>query len=120
MPELSYSYELYEHHQQLSPTIQQLIKAADLASTKAYAPYSGFAVGCAVLLENEKVITGANVENAAYPAGICAERVALAHAMTNYPNIKILILAISYSSPNTKQTEPIYPCGMCRQFIFEC
>ena len=82
-------------------------------------PYSRFRVGAALLLDNGKVVLGSNQENAAYPSGLCAERVAIFYAGANYPEAKILKMAISATSDLTSNTTPIPPCGSCRQSIAE-
>ena len=89
------------------------------ARGKAYAPYSKFSVGAALLLENNEIVSGNNQENAAYPSGMCAERVAIWKAGSEYPNVKILKLAISASSSITKVDKPVGPCGACRQSLSE-
>ena len=86
---------------------------------KAYAPYSKFMVGTALLLDNGKIVLGSNQENAAYPSGLCAERVAIFQAGSIYPEAKILKMAITASSDTNKTTTPIPPCGACRQSISE-
>lgn len=86
---------------------------------KAYAPYSKFSVGAAVLLKNGTVVTGNNQENAAFPSGLCAERVAIYQAGAQYPDEKITKIAISAASQNKPLTSPIAPCGACRQAIAE-
>ncbi|MEM1002405.1 MAG: cytidine deaminase, partial [Bacteroidota bacterium] len=86
---------------------------------KAYAPYSKFCVGAAIFLENGEVVTGSNQENASYPSGLCAERTALFYAGANYPNQEIKSIAITAASSNETTTEPIPPCGACRQVIAE-
>jgi cytidine deaminase len=85
----------------------------------AYAPYSHFKVGTAILLDNGEIIVGSNQENAAYPSGLCAERVAVFYAGAKYPEAKILKMAISAASDNTTTSAPIPPCGACRQSIAE-
>ncbi|WP_438864848.1 cytidine deaminase [Neptunicella sp.] len=97
----------------LSPTdVSALMAEAEQVIGKAYEPYSHYPVGAAVLLDNGEVISGVNIENAAYPSGICAERVALGNAISQgYKNI----VAVAVYSPKGD----ISPCGMCRQFISE-
>ena len=85
----------------------------------AYAPYSKFRVGAALFLDNGKIILGSNQENAAYPSGLCAERVAVFQAGTLYPDAKILKMAITAASDTNQTTAPIPPCGSCRQSIAE-
>ena len=85
----------------------------------AYAPYSQFKVGCAILLDNNKIVVGSNQENAAYPSGLCAERVAIFQAGAIYPKAKIIKIAITAASENNPTIKPIPPCGACRQSIAE-
>lgn len=103
----------------LESSDQLLIELAVKQGKKAYAPYSKFYVGAAVLLSNGKIITGCNQENASYPLCLCAERVALFSAHTQYPNIPIEKIAIIAINPNNKVEKPISPCGACRQVIRE-
>lgn len=105
---------------ELSNLYQNLLNQAAEAAHKAYAPYSSFFVGAAILLENNEVITGNNQENAAYPSGLCAERVALFYANAHFPQSKVKAIAITAFINNEKQVdEPIPPCGSCRQVILE-
>lgn len=96
-----------------------LMNKAIEARKKAYAPYSKFYVGAALLLENGEVVIGNNQENAAYPSGMCAERVAVWHAGASFPGVKIKKLAISASSTLKTVDQPIGPCGACRQALSE-
>ena len=96
-----------------------LMEKAIEARGKAYAPYSNFKVGCALLLDNGEVILGNNQENAAYPSGMCAERVAIWKAGSEYPNMKVKKIAITASSSNKKVDKPVGPCGACRQTLSE-
>lgn len=96
-----------------------LIKQAELACKTSYAPYSRFTVGAALLLENGKTVIGSNQENAAYPSGMCAERIALFNAATNYPNIKIKKIAITALNEYSPQFIGVTPCGSCRQVMLE-
>lgn len=96
-----------------------LIKEAKSAAKNAYAPYSKFLVGCAVLLENGEIVTGSNQENAAYPSGLCAERVAIFYANSKYPNVPVLKLAVAVFTKSEFVDEPIPPCGSCRQVLVE-
>ena len=79
---------------ELPTPLQKLAEEALKSTTLSYAPFSGFHVGCAVLLDNGEVVVGANQENASYPCGLCAERVALYNASTLHPKAKIVALAI--------------------------
>lgn len=99
--------------------VDVLMKSAIEARTKAYAPYSNFCVGAAILLDNNEVITGNNQENASYPSGLCAERTAIYYAGAQYPNAKILRMALVAGSKINKTNTPIPPCGACRQAIAE-
>jgi len=101
------------------PFTERLIKAAIDASHDAYAIYSGFKVGAAVLLENGEVVTGNNQENAAYPSGLCAERVAIFHANAMHPNQKVMAIAISARQNDETVFTPTPPCGACRQVLLE-
>lgn len=99
--------------------MQQLMGQAVAVRKTSYAPYSRFHVGAALLLDNGKTVLGANQENAAYPSGLCAERVAVFSAGANYPGAKIVRMAITAASEQKEVTEPIPPCGACRQSIAE-
>jgi cytidine deaminase len=107
------------HLSELSAQEQQLVANAKAAFKTAYAPYSGFLVGASVLLENGEVINASNQENAAYPSGLCAERVALFYAGAKYPNIKVNTITVSVLSKNFEVTDVISPCGACRQVMAE-
>lgn len=99
--------------------IQLLMHQAIETRKNAYAPYSKFRVGAAILLDNDKIVLGSNQENAAYPSGLCAERVAIFQAGAIYPNAKIVKLAITAASDTNPTLSPIPPCGACRQSIAE-
>jgi len=103
----------------LPEDVQQLMKKAAKARQKAYAPYSNFNVGAALLLDNGEIITGSNQENASYPSGLCAERTAIYYKGAQFPEAKILKMAIIAGSMNKPTTTPIPPCGACRQAIAE-
>ncbi len=103
----------------LPTDIQDLMEQAIEVRKNAYAPYSKFRVGVAIILDNGKVVLGSNQENAAYPSGLCAERVAIFYAGAVYPNAKILKMAITAASDTNQTTAPIPPCGSCRQSIAE-
>ena len=88
---------------------RELLAAADAAAARAYAPYSGFHVGCVVLARDGRLIEGVNVENAAYPLGVCAERTAFSRAIAEgYAPGDFVVAAITAS-----------PCGGCRQWLHE-
>ena len=97
---------------------QQLITSAKEASMAAYAPYSNFPVGAAVLLENGLIIKGNNQENMAYPSGLCAERVAFFAASSQYPHEKIMAAAVYIEKPGPNDVFAC-PCGSCRQVMYE-
>lgn len=110
---------LFDNISQLSVKDVELMQKAIEARKKAYAPYSKFSVGCAILLDNGKIILGNNQENAAYPSGMCAERVAIWKASSEYPNMKVNKIAITASSSEKKVDKPVGPCGACRQTLSE-
>lgn len=112
-------FEELSTENQLTEQEQQLLKAAAEACSRAYAPYSEYHVGAALLLDNGEVVTGSNQENAAYPSGLCAERVAMFYASSRYPGAKIKILAITAHSGNFIIDQPVTPCGSCRQVMSE-
>lgn len=103
---------------ELSPLDAELLNKAVYAAKNAYAPYSGFHVGVAVMLTNGKIIIGNNQENAAYPSGLCAERVALFSAASQYPDIPVRDLAV-VSMEEGRIRQSISPCGACRQVMLE-
>jgi cytidine deaminase len=90
-------------------TDAELLAAADAIAARAYAPYSNFHVGCAVLCRDGRVVEGVNVENGAYPLGVCAERTALSRAIVEgYRPGDFVAAGITAS-----------PCGGCRQWLAE-
>lgn len=115
----SLKFSVYQSDNELEPVDRDLLQKAFEAKKKAYAPYSNFSVGASLLLENGNVVQGNNQENAAYPSGICAERVAIWNAASKFPNIKIQKIFICASSKNRTVDEPVAPCGACRQTILE-
>lgn len=116
---ISTTYQVYDHIEEMVLEDIQLMQKAAEARDQAYAPYSQFMVGAAVLLENGEVVVGSNQENAAYPSGLCAERNAIYQAGAIYPNVKILAIAITVKSARKKVIVPAAPCGACRQAIAE-
>lgn len=94
--------------------LDDLLKKAGEISKHAYAPYSKFNVGCAVLLDDGNIVLGVNIENASYPVSICAERTALANIVVRGAQHRIKALAVV-----TDASPPGTPCGMCRQFLSE-
>jgi cytidine deaminase len=117
--EIKTQITVFDDIQELSDVAKNLMNVAIEAKKNAYAPYSKFKVGAALLLENGTIVTGNNQENAAYPSGMCAERVAIWKASSEFPNEKILKLAISASSSSQILNEPVAPCGGCRQTLSE-
>ncbi len=116
---ISFDLMVYGSVQELEEHDRELMKEAVKARKKAYSPYSKFNVGAAVLLENGEIVTGNNQENASYPSGLCAERVAIFYASAKYPGIAINTIAISATSENFVVDKPAAPCGNCRQSISE-
>jgi len=109
----------FENFDELPVNDQNLLLEARRITGQAYAPYSGFHVGAAVLLENGLIVTGNNQENSAYPSGLCAERVALFYANANYPDSGVKTIAISAAKNDVLVNEPVKPCGSCRQALAE-
>ncbi|MCK0144567.1 cytidine deaminase [Arenibacter sp. F26102] len=116
---ISFDLMVYGSVKELEQQDQELMKEAVEARKRAYSPYSKFNVGAAVLLENGEIVTGNNQENASYPSGLCAERVAIFYASAKYPGIAIETIAISATSENFVVDKPAAPCGNCRQSISE-
>ncbi|MEN8836002.1 MAG: cytidine deaminase [Polaribacter sp.] len=117
--EIKTTVMLYESIDALEKEDAFLMKKAIEARGKSYAPYSNFHVGAALLLDNGAIVLGNNQENAAYPSGMCAERVAIWKAGSEYPNMNVVKLAITASSVNNPVTKPVGPCGACRQSLLE-
>ena len=111
--------EVFETVSELPKNIQKLMDKAQQARENAYAPYSLFKVGAAVLMASGEITLGNNQENAAYPSGLCAERVAIFHTGALFPNEKISAMAITARSLNQTLAQPIGPCGACRQSMAE-
>lgn len=111
--------DVFDDFSELPNDIKSLMNKAKEARLKAYAPYSNFLVGAAILLDNGEIITGSNQENASYPSGLCAERTAIFYAGSQFPNAKVQTMAIIAGSIHNKTTTPIPPCGACRQSIAE-
>ncbi len=106
--------------EELTGKEQELIDKAIEATHHSYSPYSHFSVGAAALLHNGETVMGCNQENAAFPAGICAERSALFSAGSKYPDEPVIMLAIAARNAEGKLTrQPVSPCGSCRQVIIE-
>ncbi len=101
----------------MNKNYENLFEKAVKASENAYAPYSKFKVGAALLCKDGTVYTGCNVENAAYPLGNCAERTAIFKAVSEGKR-EFEAIAIAGSS-NDDMSQPCYPCGACRQVMAE-
>lgn len=116
---LALEYEDFADYSELPELEQNLVEKAFSISNDAYAPYSNFKVGAAVLLGNGEVVLGSNQENIAYPSGLCAERVALFYTGANYPNETIKLLVIVAKGDLLPFDKILSPCGSCRQVLVE-
>ena len=116
---ISFDITVYDSFEQLSLNDQALMLRAVSARKNAYAPYSKFRVGAAVEMDNSEIVIGSNQENASYPSGLCAERVAIFHAGAKFPGVTVKTIAITATSDNYQVSVPAAPCGNCRQAIFE-
>ncbi|MDE6644024.1 MAG: cytidine deaminase [Muribaculaceae bacterium] len=115
----SFEYKILDYNE-LSDTQKQLVDHARKATYRSYAPYSNFKVGAAILLSNGVIVDGANQENAAFPAGTCAERSACFYAGAEYPDAKFKAIAIAARDASDDFiVNPISPCGVCRQALLE-
>ncbi|OFY62740.1 MAG: cytidine deaminase [Bacteroidetes bacterium RIFCSPLOWO2_02_FULL_36_8] len=117
--EIKIKYKVFNRSDKINTTDELLLKNAENAVKNAYAPYSDFHVGAAVRLKNGKIVTGNNQENAAYSSGLCAERVAVFSAVSQFPTIPISAIAICAAKGKQKPTVPVPPCGACRQVLLE-
>lgn len=117
--ELRFQITVYKNLNELAPKDKALMLQAVSARKNAYAPYSNFRVGAAVSLANAEIVIGSNQENASYPSGLCAERVAIFHAGAKFPNVSVNTVAITAASDNYEVTSPAAPCGNCRQAMYE-
>ena len=113
------SYYVSDSQDDLQPEEISLLETASESAKSSYSPYSRYKVGSAVLLSNGKIVTGSNQENMAFPSGLCAERVALFAAVSNHPGILIKSIAITARSEDFPVTDPVTPCGACRQALIE-
>jgi cytidine deaminase len=112
-------YSELESLSELEVADRELLEKAAEACDSAYAPYSSFQVGAALLLENGEIVCGSNQENAAYPSGLCAERVAMFAASAQYPGVAFKSIAITAKSKKFSINYPVSPCGACRQVMAE-
>lgn len=117
----SFEYTTYNNPDELSSPWKELLYKAREAIDMAWAPYSQFKVGAALLMEDDSVVCGSNQENAAFPAGICAERVALSTASSTNSKQTVVALAIAYRNERGEGNpdQILSPCGICRQSIIE-
>jgi len=115
----SFNYIEYASEAELVNEYRDLLNNARIASISSHAPYSHYHVGAAVQMADGSIITGSNQENMSFPAGICAERVALFAAASKFPEMAIKSIAISAKSDSFPVVEPVPPCGICRQAILE-
>lgn len=107
-------------YDELTPVDRDIVDQARKATERAYAPYSKFSVGAAILLSNGEIVTGANQENAAFPSGTCAERTACYYAHARYPEAKFERVAIAARGTDGHEiAAPVAPCGACRQALLE-
>ncbi len=113
------NFIIADHIEDLDTESKYLVHKAKDAANHAYAPYSKFLVGAAVLLKDGSVITGSNQENAAYPSGMCAERVALYAAAARHPEQQVIKLAVVAKRKAAKEMLPATSCGPCRQVMLE-
>ena len=110
---------VYRDLGELQRSDRELLKASEEALEGAYAPYSEFRVGAALRLEDGTVVVGSNQENASFPSGLCAERVAVFQAGARFPGKIIETIAITVHSSSDMPAKPAAPCGNCRQAIYE-
>lgn len=116
---LSTRIEVYRNESDLSDDDQQLLQRAKEQVAHAYAPYSKFKVGAAIRLADGKILTGSNLENAAYPMCLCAEQTAMGAAASRFPNVPVVSLAVTVENEQLVIDQPAGPCGACRQIISE-
>jgi cytidine deaminase len=112
-------FEIFNDIEELDNESKYLIHKAKEAASFAYAPYSKFHVGAAVILEDGTLVTGSNQENASYPLCVCAERIVLYTAATQHPNKRIMKMAVIAHRKNHKELSPATSCGACRQVMSE-
>ncbi len=115
----TFNYQLFSNWTDLPEQEQRLVDKAYEAMENAYAPYSEFKVGACALMDDGSFILGNNQENAAFPSGICAERVAFFYAGANFPNKKVLTLCIVAKGDLMPASQLLSPCGGCRQVMLE-
>ena len=117
--EVHFTVDVFSSIEELQPADIGLLSTARETTQEAYAPYSKFLVGAVAQLTNGAIVKGTNQENAAYPVGLCAERVLLSSIASQFPGIAIQTIAISYHNLTGESNHPISPCGICRQSLAE-
>ena len=116
---LNIRFEEYTSAEEMEPADRELVAAAIKAQEGSYSPYSHFQVGAALRLEDGTILTGANQENAAFPSGLCAERVVMFAASATHPSLAFDTLAIAGADHGVLCDSPASPCGACRQVMAE-
>ncbi len=117
--DLNIKYTEFDSIHELNEDNKHVLSEAREACLHAYSPYSGFSVGAAVKCDDGRIVRGNNQENAAYPSGLCAERVAIFSAMSQNNKTRIMKLAIAVRTKKGNIQQPVAPCGACRQVIAE-
>lgn len=117
--QLATNVKVFQDRSELPDDLFHLLVKAEEAAHKAYAKYSNFKVGAALLLNNGQIINGNNQENAVYPTGLCAERTAVFYASSQYPEVPISKIAVTAIHSQNPLTKPVPPCGSCRQVLLE-
>jgi cytidine deaminase len=115
----TFGYQVYNSAGELSVSDYELLEKAKEAVGSSHAPYSRYHVGAAVRLANGMIFKGSNQENMSFPAGLCAERVAVFAAVSSFPDVPIAAIAITAMADVFEVSDPVPPCGMCRQAIVE-
>ena len=113
------THKAYNSLEDMPESYQSLVRKAHAAMDSSYSPYSNFTVGAALQLADDTIITGSNQENASYPAGLCAERVALFAAGAIHPGKEVKVLAVVAKRRDSTEYRGAGPCGMCRQVMLE-
>lgn len=116
---LNIDFTEYKNIDELDDEAKMLLIEARKYLNHAYAPYSKFKVAAALLLDNNEIVMGTNQENAAYPSGLCAERVAMFYASSKFPKIGFKAIAITANNISDTLKQPVFPCGSCRQVMLE-